>query len=148
MRIIAFDPGEETGWAHGYIKDSVLHIVDHGWTPWVECCYRFAKTQMGENPFEVVIYETWNLRLPKELYGSDMPSSQCIGQIKAAATWFKPAAMLVRSAPANKPVADSFMRKLAVSLPTSPVEHNRDAVRHLVHYSVHKLGVREVIYDQ
>lgn len=148
MRVIGIDPGEQTGFAMGRIIDGVLIIEEYGWLPWVQFCYKLFNTQIGDNPFQVIVYESWRLRKPKELYGSDLQSVQCVGQIKACAQWPEKHAILVTNEPAYKPVADGFMKHYDITLPTGDVEHHRDAIRHLVHYAVDKKQVKEIYYGE
>ena len=146
MRVIALDPGEMTGYAYGDIFDDKLIIRHHGYATWKETGIMLYAQQLGGNPFSVIVYESWRLRLRDELYGSDMQPSQCIGQIKAAAHWPPTKAILVVNEPSTKPVADKYMERFGIALPKSDVEHNRDAIRHLVHYAVSKKKVKEIVY--
>ena len=148
MRIVAIDPGEQTGYAFGRVLGKSLVIEDYGWLPWMQFCYRLFNTQNGDDPFKVIVYESWRLKKPKELYGSDLQSVQCVGQIKACAHWVKPSAILVTNEPSYKPVADGYMLKYGIELPTGEVEHHRDAVRHLVHYGVSQLQVKDINYGK
>lgn len=147
MRVAALDPGEQTGYAFGRIEDDILTIESYGYLPWVQFCYRLYNTQLSDDPFRVIVYESWRLRKTKELYGSDLQSVQCVGQIKACAQWVEPHAVLVTNEPAYKPVADRFMESYGIELPTGEVEHHRDAIRHLVHYAVTKKKVKEIYYE-
>lgn len=140
MRLIAFDPGTETGWAAGEITDGRLTILDHGWLGWWPCALKYART-MDTAPFDETIFEGWRLTAVggKTLRGSDMPWSQFIGVMKYAAhlagtpTYEQP--------PAYKSVINTRMDGHKW-LPASDVEHNRDAIRHLVYRAVfhHKVN--------
>ncbi len=138
-RIIALDPGHQTGWARGVIRDNVLTDVVHGWSPWKDLSLALHKTMTGESPYDIVIYETWLLRASsaKELLGSDMQSSQGIGCIRMCC-WLAQLnghhVQIETQSPAQKKVADALLAKHGVTLPRSEVEHNRDALRHLYLY--------------
>ncbi len=137
-RIIAFDPGHQTGWARGVIRDNVLTEVAHGWAPWKDLSLAFYRT-MTTDPYDIVVYESWLLRMTaaKELLGSDMQPSQGIGVIRFCCWLAQEAGHfvdIVVQSPAQKKVADALMAKYGRTLPRSEVEHNRDALRHLYLY--------------
>lgn len=141
MRIIAIDPGENTGWAIGTVsQDGVLTIDSYGFDPWKKFCMNYMDVMDGGNPFDVVVYESWRLRPAnmKELAGSDLPSSQCVGIIKYGA--WKHKKQLVTSEPSNKPVIDKQMGGTDYLPGRDNAEHHRDAVRHLCWFYVNKLG--------
>lgn len=140
--VAAFDPGEQTGWAYAHVDDNGLHNLSFGYDPWKVVAARVLNRQLGDNPFEVVVYESFRLRAPnaKQLVGSDFQTPQCIGALKVAA-WHS-GALLVTSEPSNKPVIDAAMGGPEQYLPKRhQVEHYRDAVRHLYWYALFKLGV-------
>lgn len=142
MRVIAFDPGEMTGWAIGTLYPEERLVIDSfGFDPWKKAAMDYMRVMEGDNPFDVVVYESWRLRRgkEKELIGSDMQSSQCIGIIKYGA--WKAHAQLVTSEPAYKPVIDAMMGGTLYLPNRDRVEHYRDAVRHLCWYAVTKADV-------
>lgn len=137
-RIIAFDPGHETGWARGVIEDGALTDVHHGWAPWKALSLAFHRT-MTDDPYDIVVYESWLLRASaaKALLGSDMQPSQGIGAIRLCC-WLAqegghPVEIVVQH-PKHKTPADALIKYHGLTLPSSEVEHNRDALRHLYYY--------------
>ena len=137
VKLIAIDPGEETGWATGYVHDVRLTVTDSGWMDVKTFMVKFQRVQC--NPLtrkDYVIYEAFHLRPDKarELIGSSFPTVECIGAIKTA-TWVH-GGILVRQFPKHKPVIDAWMGGTKY-LPTGDgVEHRRDALRHL-YFAVH-----------
>lgn len=145
LRVIAFDPGEQTGWARGVLHTETgradgyepqLEVESWGYDPWKPTALAFYRTMTGEDPYDVVIYETWRLRKDKalELAGSDMQSSQFIGCVKLA-VWVAQAVQPVRilsQGPNIKPIIDAWKGGTAY-LPRDleGKEHARDALRHL-----------------
>lgn len=157
-RIIAIDPGEMTGWAIGNIYSGHISgeptpegewapggqtlIVDqYGYDPWKGFVMNFANVMEGENPFDIVVYESFRIRATaaKALTGSDVPTAQCIGAIKLS-SW-RHGARLVTSEPSNKPVIDRQMGGTNYLPRRDQVEHYRDAVRHIHWYAVNKEGI-------
>lgn len=144
MRLIAFDPGEETGWATGTVEDGVLTITDHGWQRWWPCAIRYRRS-MEADPYDETIFEGWRLtqKGARVTVGSDMPWSQFIGIMKLVAhDHGKP---VIEQPPALKRVINTRMLPHKKWLPASEVEHNRDAIRHLVHRAVFEHGVKKII---
>lgn len=137
-RVIAFDPGEQTGWAFADLSPAGIENLKFGYSPWKVAVSELLRAQLGENPFDAVVYESWRLRSTKakELVGSDLQSSQCIGGIKLAA-WHSNA-FLISSEPSNKPVIDQMMGGTEYLPARDQVEHYRDAVRHLYWYAATK----------
>lgn len=138
MRVIAIDPGENTGWAIGAVVDGKLHVTAFGYDPWKKFCMNYMDVMDGDNSFDVVVFESWRLRASemKALLGSDLPSSQCIGVIKYGA--WKHKKQLVTSEPSNKPVIDGQMGGTDYLPGRDGAEHHRDAVRHLAWWFVNK----------
>lgn len=144
-RMIAFDPGEVTGWAIGLLNTDAqpkrMEIFAFGHDPWKKVSLEYDRTMRGDNPFEIVVYESWRLRKgkEKEMIGSDMQPSQGIGIIKLGAWVAK--AQLITSEPMYKDVIDSQMGGTEYLPKRDGVEHERDAVRHLCWAAVNKFGV-------
>lgn len=144
MRILAIDPGIDTGWAEGTIKDSQVEVTRHGWTPWRAFTRSLDEKSLGPGlEFDVIVYEWWRLteKGAKVLIGSDMQSSQCIGAIWKVADRDK--IKLVSQPPAIKNTVDKWMGGTGY-LPKSDVDHNKDAIRHLYYYAMkpsNNLGV-------
>lgn len=141
-RIISLDPGVSTGWAIGHVKDGEVVVEKHGWDPWRAFALRFYDRMMNfeKEGFDVIVMEDWRLtkRGAATLLGSDLPSSQCLGAIRLSydlARRAGHAVRLVTQAPAHKYVVDSWMGGTEY-LPSSDVEHNRDAIRHLYYYAL------------
>lgn len=158
-RIIAIDPGEMTGWAIGRIEPYVYYadppeggdlplpppnqliVEQFGYDPWKAFVINFANVMEGDNPFDIVVYESFRIRATaaKALTGSDVPTAQAIGAIKLAA--WRAGAQLVTSEPSNKPVIDRQMGGTDYLPKRDQVEHYRDAVRHIHWYAVNKEGI-------
>lgn len=153
QNIIAFDPGEATGWATGVVEDGSLRVTGYGYDPWKVVLLRFARDMIGDDGplYDQVVYESWRLRadVMKKLVGSDMQSSQFIGGMKLLVWWcqlvgHKPT-QLHTNEPGNKPSIDAWMKAAGKGdyLPTSDKEHPRDAVRHLYFHAIKRLNVKE-----
>ena len=154
-RIIAIDPGEMTGWAIGRITDRPdgwdnymwtdgevptpqLYVEQYGYDPWKAFVLNFANVMEGDNPFDIVVYESFRIRssAAKALTGSDVPTAQCIGAIKLSG--WRSGSKLVTSEPSNKPIIDAQMGGTEYLPKRDTVEHYRDAVRHIHWYAVNK----------
>lgn len=158
MRVIAIDPGEMTGWAIGTLYREPLTeggefrpwsedgkpflvVTQYGYDPWKGFVMNYDKVMSGDNPFDVVVYESFRIRATaaKALTGSDVPTAQCIGAIKLGA--WRNNARLVTSEPSNKPVIDRQMGGTDYLPKRDQVEHYRDAVRHIHWFAVNKEGI-------
>jgi hypothetical protein len=144
--VIAIDPGEMTGWARGVIGDGVCEVHAHGYTPWQDFVIALHDRMTGDEPYDVVVYESWRLRRSSalDLVGSDLQSSQCIGAIKLGCWLAQKNGRVVRvrnQEPAIKNIIDS-MKGGTDYLPKSDKEHNKDAVRHFWFYAVTEEGVK------
>jgi len=145
-RIIAIDPGEMTGWAAGYLIEAnslegtprQLEVAKFDYSPWKSFVMQFDAEMRGDNPFDIVVYESFRIRATaaKALTGSDVPTAQCIGAIKLAA--WRAGSQLVTSEPSHKPVIDRQMGGTDYLPKRDQVEHYRDAVRHIHWYAVNK----------
>lgn len=136
-RIIAIDPGDETGWAIGrIIKQDSMTVEAYGHDPWKIFAMTYMNVMQGNDPFEIVVYESWRLRAQaaKQLTGTDFPAVQCVGAIKVGA--WQSGAVLVTSEPAHKPVVDKWMGGTDYLPDRGGVEHHRDALRHLYWYAI------------
>lgn len=141
-RILAVDPGEQTGWATGALTpEGSFEFENCGYTDWRTFVQQYYNVMHGDNPYDIVVYESWRLRAPnaKQMVGSDFPSSQAIGAIKLCA-WVKKS-KLVTSEPSNKPVVDAQMGGKDYLPKRDGAEHARDTVRHLYWYVINKEGI-------
>lgn len=143
MRVIAFDPGEQTGVATGTIDGNVLTIDLFTWDRWMDAAYRFRR---GAEEFDHCVYESWKLTETgaRTLRGSDMPWCQFIGMMKMVCHDNK--ITLSVQEPAEKYVIDARMGGTDY-LPKGEVEHHRDALRHLIKFAVEKHSVTTIQYD-
>lgn len=151
-RIIALDPGDSTGWATGRVTDGRMDVTAWGYGAWKDVALRLWRAQESKDPYSHIVYEAWRLRAGHEraFIGSAMPSVQMVGQIKACAWWAPIQVRLTSQEPAIKPVIDKQMHKWLGNpdyLPSSEVEHDRDALRHLYYYAHNTLKL-EVTRDQ
>lgn len=92
-RVIAIDPGERVGWARCHIVDGVLDPAT--FAVGVHPLKQFAEALIGktivpaacdgEVELDLLAYEKWSLYAShaKVLVGSEMPSSQMVGIIRA-----------------------------------------------------------------
>lgn len=136
---MAIDPGVTTGWAivsgRNDGASTVVTVENSGYTPWFEFALMFHDAMRDpERRFDDVVYETWRLYKTEALaqIGSDMPSSQCVGCIRLACELARRDGWRgkIRDQPASiKKVIDARMGGTDY-LPKSPVEHDRDAIRH------------------
>lgn len=153
ISIIAFDPGETTGYATGTVEDGTLRVTSYGDDPWKLVLLRFVRSMLGHDgpAYDRVVYESWRLQPDKahKMIGSDMQSSQFIGGVKAVVWWcqtgLQKVVTLHTNEPGNKPSVDGWMAKAGDPdyLPRTDKEHPRDAVRHLYYDAIYRLGVRE-----
>lgn len=135
--VLAIDPGEKCGWAHGGIdRASRLHVLDHGiehWKPFV------MRLEQDIHEFDVVIYERFRLQAwaANALIGNDMQTSQCIGAIRSAG-WRHSVKLLAQDPKDYKhgwTVAPPTVRAILDILPKSHDEsHDGPALGHLAHY--------------
>lgn len=134
-RLIAFDPGELTGWATGTLHEGELSVVAFGYHPWKQVAVRFWRS-MADQPYDVVIYESWRLTKTgqKFLLGSDMQSSQFIGAMKLACWTAVVVPEMVTQEPAHKSVIDGWMGTDHLPVDSEGKDHARDALRHLWYY--------------
>jgi hypothetical protein len=142
VKVIAFDPGDNTGWATGYVLDAQLHVIDYGWDTWKEISARYSKTMRDpEKRMDVVVYESFYLRKKNalQLVGSSFPVCQMVGVIKNEA-WMT-GTELVEQHPSDKPTIDTMMGGANTYLPKAEKEHSRDALRHLWFWAVTQGGV-------
>ncbi len=152
-RVIAIDPGEQTGWAIGTVLvrpdgRKMLTIDQYGYDDWKTFALTLDGVQKGDNPFDVIVYEDWRLRSDKAKakIGSAFPEIQCIGAMKLSA-WTS-GAKLVTSTPYHKNVIDAQMEGTDYLPKRDRVEHYRDAVRHLCWYAVNTVDIspKNIIY--
>lgn len=143
-RIIALDPGDMTGWATARVNGRCLSVTGSGYGPWKEIGLKLWRAQSSPDPFTHIVYEAWRLRPGHErsFIGSAIPSIQMVGQIKASAWWAPVDVALASQEPNIKPVIDKQMARWRGHpdyLPSSEVEHDRDALRHLYYYTLNTL---------
>jgi hypothetical protein len=155
ITVIAFDPGEQTGWARGYVQvpedgPPSLCVQASGYAPWKQVLLAYARTMLGDEPYDRTVYESWRLRgdTAMSLIGSDLQSSQFIGGVKLM-VWLNQTrgrpVQIATNEPGNKTSIDGWMAAAGRGdyLPSSPVEHNRDALRHIHFDAIKRLGVKE-----
>jgi hypothetical protein len=139
LHVLALDPGERVGWACAYIwADGEWGDMKHGITPLKDMALAVHRKITD---YDVVVYETWRLAADKarSFAGSDFPSVQFIGAVKAAA-WLNPHVRLVSQGPRLKTTAEKTappeLRKLLKRMPKSHDDaHDGDALLHLWHYT-------------
>lgn len=141
MKILAIDPGERVGWAVGEVDTNGyaerLDVCQHGITALKPFALKLFEAIGG---YDVVVYETYRISANhiKHHIGSDVPTLQLIGMIRAAA-WLNPQVKLVGQGPATKKTADKTMpddlRERIAGLPAAHDDsHDGDALRHLWHW--------------
>lgn len=158
MKVLAIDPGERVGWAHGVIEEKFLPVYDptlsvedeqvwadqmalevtgHGITvakPFI------LKLREVIGTYDVVVYERWALAagMAKQLAGSEMTTSQVIGQIRLL-SWTTPGVQLVGQWPAEmktaRKTAPREILDIIDSLPAAHDDsHDESALLHLWRY--------------
>lgn len=116
MRLLAIDPGEKFGWAHATIDPTTdvdlplrmgLSVTGHGITPAKDFIVKFFEVAAS---YDVVVLERYRIAAGKlkEHTGSDVPTLQYIGAVRAAC-WLNPAVKLVMQTPQNMATARSSM---------------------------------------
>lgn len=147
MKVLAIDPGERVGWAVGEVGcldvgddpavGQHLSVLTHGITALKPFALKLFEAIAG---YDVVVYETYRISANhvKHHIGSDVPTLQLIGMIRAAA-WLHPAVKIVGQGPAIKKTADKTMpADLAERIAALPAahddSHDGDALRHLWHW--------------
>lgn len=154
MRVLAIDPGEMVGWAHGTISrvhqqssdpaapltTHTLELTGHGISSLKDMAMA-VYSKAGD--YDVIVYETWRLRASKAqtFIGNDFPTVQLIGMIRLAA-WVA-GTKLVDQGPGIKTTAEKSMKSMRPDL-WEIVEpalkgrhddgHHGDAILHLHHY--------------
>lgn len=139
-QIIAFDPGERTGYAVGSLDvDEFDPKTGAGFA--VEEQGVLTVREMGRQlrdlvrDCDVVVYETWRLYQDKALalVGNDMQPSQVIGMIRFVA-WEQGTKIRNNGADikaiANKTMPDWLRKHMA----KSTEQHDQDAIMHLWYY--------------
>ncbi len=138
MRVLAIDPGERVGWAHGkVVGDDRLEITGHG----ISHLKDFALKLHEVTPeYDVIVFETFRLRATaaKKLIGNDFQTSQLIGAIRLCA-WLHPQVKLVGQGPNVKATAlktcNAEIRDVLDGLPQAHDDaHDGDALLHLWHF--------------
>jgi hypothetical protein len=147
MKVLAIDPGERVGWAHGVIHTfstegpasefPTLEITGHGITVAKPFILKLAQV-MGD--YDVVVYERWALAagMAKKLAGSEMATSQVVGQIRYL-SWVTPGVTLVGQWPADmktaRKTAPREILDIIDSLPGAHDDsHDESALLHLWRY--------------
>lgn len=139
-RVLALDPGERVGWAHGTISPVGLEVTGHGISVLKDMA---LAVHARASEYDVLIYETWRLRpaMAKKFAGNDFPSVQFIGMVRLAA-WLTPGLKLVSQGPSIKATADRVIpahysdiaEKIAALPKAHDDSHDGDALRHLAYY--------------
>lgn len=149
-RILAIDPGERVGWAHGVaVADGEDVPLDSGITL-VDQRPSLVITGQGVNPlkdfalkldevianYDTVIYETFRLypEMGKKMVGNDMQPAQLVGIIRFLA-WKHPKVKLVSQGAAIKNTALKTMPdEISARFKKSSEQHDKDALMHLWFY--------------
>jgi hypothetical protein len=149
MKVLAIDPGERVGWAHGVIGSDGhpganyddppvmrLEVTGHGITALKSFALKLGQVFAD---YDVVVYERWALAggLAKEQVGSEMPTSQLIGIIRYL-SWIHPGVKCIGQWPAERDKEmktlppDHDLRRRIDDLPARHDDsHDRDALLHL-----------------
>jgi hypothetical protein len=160
VKVLAIDPGERVGWAHGVIEEESvpdlsnldqlstedpvpyvdrmqLRVTGHGITVAKPFILKLAQV-MGD--YDVVVYERWTLAagMAKQLAGSEMATSQVIGQIRYL-SWLTPGVQLVGQFPKEmrtaRKTAPREILDIIDSLPGAHDDsHDESALLHLWRY--------------
>ena len=135
MRVLAIDPGERVGWAHGILTppNAVgpgVEITGQGVSPLKDFALKLHEV-FGE--YDVVVYETWRLYpgIAKSMVGNDMQPSQLVGMIRLCG-WLNPGTKLVsQGANIKKTALKTMPDWLKERMSQSSEQHDQDALMHL-----------------
>lgn len=130
MRVLAIDPGERVGWAHGIFSDDGVEVTGRGVTP-----LRDFAIKLGEvaGNYDEIVYESWRLYpgMAKSMIGNDMQPSQLVGIIRYLG-WINPEVnMVVQGASIKDTALKTMPEDLTESLKQSSEQHDQDAIMHL-----------------
>lgn len=153
-RVIAIDPGERVGWAHGVMyahgearhpdqvdPDPGCELTGHGITPLKDFAMKFHEVA---GKYDTVIFEPYRIAAGKfkAHVGSDVPTLQLVGMIRLSC-WLNPKVKVVSSGPGNKATGRKYAAAhlpeisqiIEAALATDHDSgHDGDAVMHLVNY--------------
>ena len=146
-RVIAIDPGEKVGWAHGEVYEDTMagcHLLDltgHGITPLKDFAMKFHEVAGN---YDTVVFEPYRIAAGKfkAHVGSDVPTLQLVGMIRLSC-WLNPKVKVVSSGPGNKATGRKYAAahlpeistKIEAALATDHDSgHDGDALMHLANY--------------
>lgn len=143
MKVLAIDPGERVGWAHGRAAPlandpdprygGAFEVTGQGVTPLQDFALKLHEV-FGD--YDVVVYETWRLYpgMAKAMVGNDMQPSQLVGMIRLCG-WLNPKTRLVSQGANIKNTALKTMPAwLTERMEKSSEQHDQDALMHLWHF--------------
>lgn len=156
MKVLAIDPGERVGWAHGVIQqpgdtwaegggpvqtrtEPALMVTGHGIATLKDMALKLHEVAGN---YDVIVFEEYRISSnPQKLkahVGSDVPTLQLVGMIRLCA-WLNPQAKLVTQYPKNKATAErsmpAWLREKIAGLPARHDDaHDGDALLHLWFY--------------
>lgn len=139
--LLAFDPGETTGWA--LFKDDGV-FLGFGQVKYGEELYTSLD---GFTDINTVVIEKFTLykHKAKQQSGSEMKTSQVIGIIKTyARNW---GAEVVEQPASIKPIAEKFSG-LQASKGSHKNSHHKDAFNHAIYYFISKGILKNRILDE
>jgi hypothetical protein len=133
--IVAFDPGERTGFVAFTVDQSFdpetgngLRVVDQG-----VLTVRQVARQLSEilAPADVVTYETWRLYAThaQEMIGNDMQPSQVVGMIRYEA-WKQKKKVVSHGADIKGVAWKTMPQWLRDHMDLSSEQHDKDAIMH------------------
>lgn len=146
--ILAIDPGERVGWAHGRIVGDQLVVIDHGIEPLKQFALFMARPRHDDGVwpepwalqyYDTVVYERWRLNaaVAQALIGNDMQTSQLIGMIRLLG-WLHNV-KLVSQDPKDQVIGERCApHSVTAILDTLPKAHDEShdgsALKHLAYY--------------
>ncbi len=142
MKVLAVDPGERVGWAHGRIDADAdglpeLTVTGHGISTLKDFVLKLHEVAGN---YDVIVWETYRIsaKHARKHIGSDVPTLQLIGMIRLCA-WLHPNVKLVHQGPVVKATAErtlpTSIQTILDKLPKAHDDsHDADALLHLWHY--------------
>lgn len=132
--VLAIDPGERVGWAHGVLDDSSFEVTGQGVTPLRPFALKLEEVWPN---YDTVVYESWRLypTAGKTMIGNDMQPSQLVGMIRFIGWHHQPqVGMVVQPAKIKDTALKTMPEWLHERMKLSTEQHDQDALMHLWHY--------------
>jgi hypothetical protein len=139
-RVVAFDPGERTGWCLAAIDPDFDPKTGHGFRIEDQGVWTVRETADGLKGLigrsSAVAYETWRLYAShaKLMIGNDMQPSQVVGMIRYVA-WELKRPITNNGADVKGPAMATMPIWLRKHMDKSTEQHDKDAIMHAWYYA-------------